>query len=90
MNRNCANCGQRFEPEPGFYFGAMFISYIILAFFSLGFTGLLVFYFKLSVDISFALLIGILGLMFIWNLRISRSIWIHLMIKYDSQTAKSK
>lgn len=27
MNAHCANCGMTFEPEPGFYFGAMFISY---------------------------------------------------------------
>lgn len=27
MNKNCPNCGQTFHPEPGFYFGAMYISY---------------------------------------------------------------
>lgn len=85
MNKNCPTCNQRFEPEPGFYFGAMFISYIFLAFFSLGITGLLVFYFHFSVDIAFAILIAILAIMFIWNLRFSRSIWIHLMIKYDKK-----
>lgn len=85
MNKNCPNCNQRFEPEPGFYFGAMFISYIFLAFFSLGITGLLVFYFHFSVDIAFGILIAILAIMFIWNLRFSRSIWIHLMIKYDKK-----
>jgi len=78
-------CGQKFEPEPGFYFGAMFISYIFLAFFSLGLTGLLVFYFHQSVDFSFLILLLILGVMFIWNLRFSRSIWIHLVVKYDSK-----
>ena len=27
MNKGCIVCDQTFEPEPGFYFGAMFISY---------------------------------------------------------------
>jgi len=85
MNKKCSVCGQKFEPEPGFYFGAMFISYIFLAFFSLGLTGLLVFYFHQSVDFSFLILLLILGVMFIWNLRFSRSIWIHLVVKYDSK-----
>jgi uncharacterized protein (DUF983 family) len=29
MNKNCPRCGADFEPEPGFYFGAMFISYAV-------------------------------------------------------------
>lgn len=27
MNKACPNCGLRFEREPGFFFGAMYISY---------------------------------------------------------------
>ena len=30
----------------------------------------------------------ILALMFIWNLRFSRSIWIHLVVKYDRNAKK--
>ena len=30
MNRQCPVCEQTFEPEPGFYYGAMFISYGML------------------------------------------------------------
>ena len=31
MHDRCNNCDQTFEPEPGFYFGAMFISYALTA-----------------------------------------------------------
>ena len=31
MPRYCPNCGSDFEPEPGFYFGALFISYMVAA-----------------------------------------------------------
>lgn len=27
MNEKCFCCGQSFMPEPGYYFGAMFVSY---------------------------------------------------------------
>src|SRR5690554_7655593 len=29
MHDYCQVCGQSFEPEPGFYFGSMFVSYAI-------------------------------------------------------------
>ena len=29
MNENCSQCGLRFEVEPGFFFGAMYISYAV-------------------------------------------------------------
>jgi uncharacterized protein (DUF983 family) len=83
MNRKCQVCGQRFEPEPGFYYGAMFISYLFIGFISLGLVGLCVFYFKLNVEISIGILLAVLAVIFLWNLRFSRSIWIHLVIKYD-------
>ena len=28
-NKECSNCGAYFEPEPGFYYGAMFVSYAL-------------------------------------------------------------
>jgi predicted permease len=27
MNTSCSSCEASFEPEPGFYFGAMYVSY---------------------------------------------------------------
>ena len=83
MNKQCVVCGQRFEPEPGFYYGAMFICYIFIGFLSLLMVGLLVRYTDLSVELAILILLGFLSLIFIWNLRFSRSIWIHLMIKFD-------
>ncbi len=83
MNRQCPVCGQKFEPEPGFYYGAMFISYLLIGFLSLGLVGLCVFYFKMNVEYAFLILFGVVALLFLWNLRFSRSIWIHLVIKYD-------
>ncbi len=94
MHKKCSECGQNFEPETGFYYGAMFISYIFIAFLSLLSVGLSVFVFKFPVEISFLTLILFLAAIFIWNLRFCRSLWIHLMIKnnpdYKSLSAKEE
>ncbi|MFT4533598.1 MAG: hypothetical protein ACJA1A_001562 [Saprospiraceae bacterium] len=87
MNERCPVCGQNFLPEPGFYYGAMFISYLISSFFFLFVAGITIIYFDFSVEGAFALIIFLGLFLYLWLMRISRSIWIHIMIKYDS-TAK--
>ncbi len=84
MNKNCKECNLDFEPEPGFYYGAMFISYIITAFLFLAVALTLVFYFNWSVNASMSIVILIGILMFLKVLRLSRSIYIHMIVRYDS------
>ncbi len=83
MPEKCAHCGQRLEPEPGFYYGAMFISYIFSGWFLLIPTLILVFYFKWSIEaaMAFAIFLGIIT--YLKVLRGSRSLWLHLMVKHD-------
>jgi uncharacterized protein (DUF983 family) len=81
MEQHCSNCGESFFPEPGFYFGAMFISYIISAWFCIGFVMLLHWVFKWSLGTSFALLILVAAVFFVYLFRLSRSIWLGLMVK---------
>ena len=83
MPLKCKICKQNYMPEPGFYFGAMFISYAIMGFFSLGFVAICMFVFDLSVNASFLWLIFVCILMFVWIFRLSRSIWISVNVKYD-------
>ena len=85
MNKGCDHCDLNFEPEPGFYYGAMFISYIITAFLFLAIALILVFYFKWSVNAAMAIVILVGILIFLKILRVSRSVYIHLMVKYDKK-----
>jgi len=85
MHKQCSVCGQRMEPEVGFYYGAMFISYTFIGFLSLFMVGALVYLFKMQIEIAFAVLLAFLALIFLWNLRFARSIWIHLVIKHDKR-----
>lgn len=88
MPKNCPKCGQDFEPEPGFYFGAMFISYIFTGFFCLGFTMILHWVIGWSTAASFAALIAVCAILFVYIFRLARSIWINLNIKYDPRKAE--
>ena len=83
MRPRCPKCGLNYFPEPGFYYGAMFTSYIITSFFSLGFIGVCILAFGLSVEASFGLLLLVIAIFFVWFFRTSRSTWIHLTKRYD-------
>jgi len=80
----CSHCKQSFDPEPGFYFGSMFVSYgINTALFLISWVALLLIY----PDYTLTLLLGILTAVVILSLplsfRWSRSIWLALFVRFD-------
>ena len=83
MPEQCPHCQQAYRPEPGFYYGAMFVSYIITGWFSIGFVLFFHWVLDWSMSMSFGLLILILGLLFVFVFRFSRAVWIALMVQYD-------
>ena len=83
MNDRCAHCNLKMESEPGFYFGAMFVSYVISSFFLLLPTLLLVFYFKWSTMAAISFTLALAALTYLRFLRGSRALWLHMMVKYD-------
>ena len=84
MYPQCPCCGQNFEPEPGYYYGAMYVSFGISTgiFLSVLF-GLSFFVQELTLGMVMAtigiIVIGLLPVMF----RLSRAIWIHIFIRYE-------
>jgi uncharacterized protein (DUF983 family) len=90
MPEKCPVCNQKYEPEPGFYYGAMFLSYIFSGFLFLGIMAVCLIVFKLSLNASMAILIAIAALTYLFFLRMSRSIWINLLVKYDPKAKESK
>lgn len=88
MKSSCDVCGQKYEPEPGFYYGAMFISYILTGwlFIIVGLT--LAFGFGWTVTQTL-IAVAILTVL-IHNLiyRLSRSLWIHFFVRYNPEAIK--
>lgn len=77
MNRACTVCEASFEPEPGFYFGAMFISY---AFNVVIFVAcwLVLYMFADVADWVYILVVALAAVAFTpFNFRASRVLWLY-------------
>lgn len=85
MPTNCPVCNQNYTPETGFYFGAAYVSYALTVAFGVA---LLVasFVFGVREFKTFMWIIGI-GLVILapLTLRLSRTMWIHIFIKYKGR-----
>jgi uncharacterized protein (DUF983 family) len=84
---HCPACGQRYFPEPGFYYGAMFISYIGSGFFCLGVVMFLRWVLDWSMLASFLTLIAIVAILFVWWFRVSRSAYLNLVFSFKPEVA---
>src|SRR6478672_4555677 len=85
MPANCPVCGLRYDREPGFFWGAMYISYgiavaIILPVFIIAFA-LVKLTFWQSVGAGSIALLILVPFVF----RISRSLWIHMFVSYKDK-----
>lgn len=87
INDYCAYCGESFLREPGFYIGAMYVSYALSV--ALTVTSFVGFVILLNVDINYVLaglipaIIILLPILF----RTARIIWINFFVKYDPEKA---
>lgn len=79
MYENCRVCDHKFEKEPGYFYGAMYVSYMLTVAQAIGIYILLAYIFEIenNLQIFFCIVVAMIGLSF-FNMRISRTIWIHL------------
>jgi len=89
MHENCPSCHQRYELEPGFFWGAMYIGYALSSGYMLTGTVLGILLFGLTpMGAVFATALGGI-LIFPITARLARSIWIHIYVRYNEKIAKS-
>ena len=82
MNEKCSKCGLKYQIEPSFFYGAMYVSYGLNV--AIGIlTFLIVFQFDRSVMTSFISIIIVLVLAFPLVMRLSRNIYINMFVSYD-------
>ena len=84
----CPHCGQSYLPEPGYFYGAMFVSYIFTGFFSLGFVMFFHWVLDFSLNFSTLLLIAFCAIFFVFIFRLARSMYFNLDQFYDPKYAK--
>jgi uncharacterized protein (DUF983 family) len=77
MHSHCPVCGANFEPEPGFYFGAMFISYAFNVALLTVF-GLTIYRYTELSEFVYIVLIALLAILFTpFSFRASRVLWLY-------------
>ncbi|KIX19766.1 hypothetical protein SY27_17055 [Flavobacterium sp. 316] len=84
MNENCPNCNLKFEKEPGFFFGAMFVNYAVGCAEALITYFIAAPFFDKTFDLRIFPIIGIVILcLSITNIKLSRLIWIYIFKNYS-------
>ncbi len=89
MHEECSHCHQKFNLEPGFYWGAMYIGYGFSSAYMLSTMTLMLWLTDLSINQSFG--IAVVGAIFIVPIiaRLARAVWINIYIGYNPPAKKS-
>lgn len=89
MPEACPKCGQRFELEPAFYYGAMYVSYgVSIAYLVAVFVAMLVLYPSFELHEYLILALGTLVLLAPYFFKLCRAIYINFFVSYDAHAIK--
>ncbi|MGH2664876.1 DUF983 domain-containing protein [Flavobacterium sp.] len=90
MNETCSHCGTRYNIEPSFFYGSMYVSYGLGV--ALGVAAFVIFYslFETSMKTAFIGITATLILLMPIIMRLSRNIWINIFISYDKNWKENK
>ncbi|MFT7334792.1 MAG: hypothetical protein ACI9M1_000685 [Porticoccaceae bacterium] len=82
MNERCGHCGLKYQIEPSFFYGAMYVSYGLNV--AVGIVVFLLSYllFASSLKVAFISIIAALFILFPFILRWSRNIYINMFVSY--------
>ena len=83
MPNNCTKCDQDFQIEPGFYYGAMYSSYAITIIINAAVFLTLASFLEYNLGLFLGIDLFILLITMPYVFKISRAIWLAIMIKYD-------
>jgi hypothetical protein len=89
MHEHCSHCNLKYQIEPSFFYGAMYVSYGLNV--AIGIAAFIVSYviFNSSIKTAFIAIIAALILTFPLVLRWSRNIYINMFVSYDKQFDKN-
>ena len=88
MNENCSHCGLKYQIEPSFFYGAMYVSYGLNV--AVGIAAFIISHVFIGLNLvhSFIAIIGTLVVTFPFVLRWARNIYINMFISYDPNASK--
>jgi uncharacterized protein (DUF983 family) len=88
MNEKCSHCDLKYQIEPSFFYGAMYVSYGLNV--ALGVAAFILSYviFNSSIKIAFISIIASNFVLFPFVLRWSRNIYINMFVSYNPDLKK--
>ena len=90
MHENCSECDFKYEPETGFFYGAMYVSY---GFGVAIFVAIWIACIVINPEMHPAGIFGfvVLGLLLFFpiSFRLSRRVWINIFVKYEKNEIES-
>ena len=88
MNEKCSHCGLKYQIEPSFFYGAMYVSYGLNV--ALGVAAFITSYviFDSSIKTAFISIIASNVVLFPFVLRWARNIYINMFVSYEPDTIK--
>ena len=85
MNAGCSVCGMKYEKEPGFFYGALYVNYALSSgiFMVLYFSDAL--WFQMDTSVLLVLIIIAILSMYPLTYRWGRLFWLNFFIRYDKK-----
>ena len=84
IHDNCSNCNLKYMMEPSFFYGAMYVNYGLTVAISVATFIISKLFLGFTLLQSFAAILIVLFLLIPVTLRLSRSIWINMFVKYKN------
>ena len=88
MKERCGNCGLKYQIEPSFFYGSMYVSYAVGVAFGVAAFVVSHVFFDAGFFVSFMVITGtLIGFLPIIS-RLSRNIWINMFVHFDPEVKK--
>lgn len=85
MNEYCSHCSYKFQKEPGYFFGAMYVNYGLTVAQGIATFVVAQYFFETNFDLRIIPIIAVvITLLTSFNLRFSRLVWIYMFKDYTS------
>ena len=91
IKEKCSSCGLKYSSEPGFYYGAMYVSYALgIALFVSIWVATFVLYPNYSAELLLGLIVGSMVLLGPYLYALSKIIWANFFFHYEDREGGSE
>lgn len=90
MNDHCSHCNTKYQMEPSFFYGSMYVSYGVGIAFAVAAFIMSYIVFESSAVTAFISIVLTLLILFPVIMRLSRNIWINMFVHYDKTLVKKQ